>query len=96
MNEFFYGKPAFVVVAAVGGVAKHLSEYLRGAKFNWRILLANVFVSAFSGYVFAEVFIQLMPNWSYAAAGIGGYMGSQALDFAVGLMKEKVNAKVKI
>lgn len=87
----FDTKQTFVMIAAVGGIAKHMSEYLKGAKFRIRQLLANTIVSGFSGYVFAEAAFQLNPEWSHVSAGIGGYMGAQALDFVFLLVKERFN-----
>lgn len=82
-------KHTFVIIAAVGGVAKHLSEYLKGSTFRMRQLIANTIVSGFSGYVFAEAAYQLNPEWSHVAAGVGGYMGAQALDFVFYVIKER-------
>jgi ABC-type Co2+ transport system permease subunit len=75
------GKLAYAGLAAFGGVAKHLSEYLRGSTFRLRQLLANTVTSGFSGYIFAEIAYNLNDQWAYVAAGIGGYMGAQGLDY---------------
>lgn len=75
------GKFVYAAIAAFGGVAKHLSEYLRGSTFRLRQLFANIVTSGFSGYIFAEIAFNLNPEWTHIAAGVGGYMGAQGLDF---------------
>ena len=42
----------YVLVSAMGGVAKYLNEYLKTGKFNWRLFFANIVLSAFSGIMF--------------------------------------------
>ncbi len=85
----FDTKHTFILIAAIGGIAKHLSEYLKGSTFRIRQLIANTIVSGFSGYIFAEAAYQMNPEWSHVAAGIGGYMGAQALDFVFYVIKER-------
>lgn len=84
----------FTLVAVIGGVAKHLHGFLAGEKqFSLPRLLARAIVSGFSGYMFAKTMIILQPDWAMVAAGVGGYMGTEALDYILIVIKNKVSVK---
>jgi|DEB0MinimDraft_6_1074348.scaffolds.fasta_scaffold23026_3 hypothetical protein len=84
----------YALIAAAGGAAKHLNEYLhQQEEFAWPKLLANIIVSGFSGYVFTSVVIGFNPEWAIPAAGIGGYMGGNAMDYLFTILSKRVSIK---
>lgn len=77
--ELFY-----VLIAAVGGMARYFQLYLETGEFKFTRFLAHTFVSAFSGVMFGQVggSILGLENVSLmAVVGMGGYMGSETLKF---------------
>lgn len=80
----------WVLLAMIGGVARYLDSYLRtGAAVHYGKLVAHALVSGFSGYMTAQVVIQFSVDWAVVAAGVGGYLGTQALDWAASILAEK-------
>jgi len=75
----------------IGGIARYLDTYLRTAttpKFG--MLVANALVSGFSGYMVAQVALRVEPDWALVAAGIGGYLGTQGLDWLSEVLKRRI------
>lgn len=65
-----------------GGIAHSLDSYLKtGQSPGLGIILANAFVSGFSGYMVAQVALKLYPDWAFVVAGVGGYLGTKAIDW---------------
>jgi hypothetical protein len=85
----------WAITAVIGGFARHLSLYIRGDKAVFRVsmFLANGFVSGFSGYMFAQVMLNLHPEWVLVAAGIGGYLGAETLEIIINFFKRKFHVK---
>ena len=82
----------YVLVSAMGGVAKYLNEYLNGGKFHFGLFLANILLSAFSGLMF-KLFgesIGLNQNILYMFAGIGGFMSSSSLNLIANILSRKI------
>ena len=80
----------WVLFAMAGGVARYLTAYLKtGVAPKWGLLAAHALVSGFSGYVVAQVILRIEPDWAYAAAGIGGYLGTQGLDWAASVLRTR-------
>lgn len=84
----------YMFIALMGGIAKQLHHYLNGSSLSWKRFFANCFVSGFSGYMVAQIFSVLKPEFSFIAGGIGGYMGVQAVDFIIIISKRLINKKV--
>lgn len=81
----------WVLVAAIGGVARYLDTYIRTKTAPvWSILAAHMVVSGFAGYMFAQVVLRFAPEWAMVAAGLGGYLGTQALDIATNVIQKRV------
>lgn len=81
----------WVGFAMVGGIAHHLDAYLRGGDFpSFRMFIANAVVSGFSGYMMALVALRVAPDWAYISAGIGGYLGTQGIDFVASVMRGRI------
>ena len=81
----------WVLLAMAGGVAKYLDGYIRtGLLPSLGMLCAHAAVSGFSGYMVAQVIIRFSPDWALVAAGVGGYLGTQGLDFASAVLKSRV------
>lgn len=81
------------LIAIVGGMARTLSAYIDGGQFRLSILIANGFVSGFSGYMFAETMQLVSADYAYVAAGVGGYYGTQALDWIVDIVRNRFRGR---
>lgn len=79
----------FITLATSGGAARYLHGYLEGDRFSWKHFVANCFVSGFAGFIVSQIAGKLSPDWKYIAAGIGGFAGTQALDFIIYLIKKR-------
>lgn len=86
----------WTIIAVAGGVAKHLSGAV-ARKEPWRplILIAKAFISAFSGYMFAKTCTLLVSSqdWSTVAAGVGGYLGTEGVEYIVTIFRAKLDGK---
>jgi hypothetical protein len=80
----------WVFIAAVGGIARYLDAYLRtGTTPQIGLLIGHAAVSGFSGYMVAQTVIRFQPDWALVAAGVGGYLGTQGLDWAASVLKKR-------
>lgn len=72
----------YVALAAAGGMTRYLYSYIETGRFKFAIFCAHVFVSAFSGFMFAEfgTFMGVKETGLFLFAGIGGFMGTKALE----------------
>ena len=79
-------------IAIFGGVARYLSSFTHGTPFKLSIFLASVFVSGFSGYMFAllGVSMNLPSPFIFMMAGTGGFMGEQSMKFIVEWTQSRV------
>lgn len=84
-----------VAVGTAGGIARYLDDVLNhGRRFALAAFVAAVFVAAFFGWLVAEVATAFgHPGLAYAAAGVGGFMGTQSLDFALGIVRQRLTGK---
>lgn len=85
----------WVGIAAAGGVVRYLDVYLRsGSAPSFGPALGHAAVSGFSGYMVALVVIKVYPEWAMVAAGSGGYLGTQALDWVSAVIKSRVEKQL--
>ena len=79
--------------ALIGGLAKAIKR-----KKNRAVeYFACGLVSSFSGVLFAIIFKHFFPNMEYlhlAAAGIGGWVGSDGIEFLYKLLKKMLEDSV--
>lgn len=82
----------YAVLATMGGVSRYLNEYNKNGNFSWRHFIASTFISGFSGYMFALLGISLaLPQpFLFMMAGIGGFMGEQALKYLADYITKKI------
>lgn len=86
LNDLLHKIPpewVYALLAMVGGAARYLNMYLVTGKFQWGNLVANIIISGFSGFIFGLVAntMALPQTMSLVFAGVGGFMGSNALEF---------------
>lgn len=82
---------AWVGLAMMGGVARYLDSYLRsGQNPRLGLALSHALVSGFSGYMVAQVTLRVQPEWALVAAGIGGYLGTQGMDWLATVLKKRI------
>lgn len=86
--ELIYG-----ILAIAGGVSRYFNTYNQSGAFAWKHFVASVFISGFSGYMFALLGISMdLPQpFLFMMAGTGGFMGEQALK----VVAEYVTKKLK-
>ncbi len=81
----------WTLLAGVGGLVKALREVLKGTeKFAWSRVIARIIISGFSGLMVAKTTELLDPTWATIAAGIGGYLGTEALDSLVEVIRGRL------
>jgi hypothetical protein len=79
------------VLAAIGGVVHYLDVYLKGGPVpTWALVMTHAAVSGFCGYMTAQVVVLIDPKWAFISAGIGGYMGTRALDAIAAFLHNKM------
>lgn len=70
-------------IAAAGGMAKYLNEYIKGNPFFWKLFVAKLIVCGFIGLVFSLVFSVYQTEWGFVASALAGYAGTEVFDAAV-------------
>jgi len=84
----------WAIIAVLGGLASYLDSFLKGKQTpTLGKMIAHAFVSGFSGYMVAQIVLLIKPEWAFVAAGVAGYLGTQALDLAADMLKRRVGAK---
>ncbi len=84
----------YVAVAAAGGIARYLQFYLNEGAFAWQHFIAHVFVSSFSGYMFYQFAVNVLSFGEATIpiiAGLGGWMGVEALKLMETMLKNKLS-----
>lgn len=97
MNHIFDSTAELIwtILAMVGGTARALDKYVRtGVAPGLSLLFANALVSGFSGYMVAQVVIKFQPDWALVGAGVGGYLGTQGLDWLASIMATKFGGTI--
>lgn len=80
----------YVLISALGGMARYLNGFLRGKRFDLWKLLASMIVSGFSGVTCAHLALLIKPGWEIIAASIGGFMGGEAMTYVANLLAKKL------
>lgn len=79
-----------VILAMLGGIARYLDSYIRtGTAPKFGLMVAHALVSGFSGFMVAQTMLQFTTstNWALIGAGVGGYLGTQGLDWIAAVMR---------
>lgn len=83
------------ILAVAGGIARFLDAYLRTGVFpTIGMMIAHAVVSGFSGYMVAQVVLKIAPDWTLVAAGVGGYLGTQGIDWIASVLKSRVESAI--
>jgi hypothetical protein len=83
---------AYVIIAGAGGISRYLQLYLNEGKFAWKHFLAHTFISCFSGYMFYSFganILDLDSRGMSILAGMGGWMGVEALKLLEAVIKKR-------
>lgn len=97
--EFFHRIPAeiaYVFIAAAGGISRYLLLYLNEGTFAWQHFIAHTFISCFSGYMFflfGMNILDLEQGGVSILAGMGGWMGVEALKLMEAFIKKRLDPK---
>lgn len=80
------------IIAGIGGAARYLQDCLKGNRFHFGMFIGNVCLSGFSGLMFALFgkTMSLPQDWHFVLAGVGGFMGANALEFITVAVKAKL------
>lgn len=83
----------YTVLAMIGGTARYLVQYTKGTPFKLTMFVSNILISGFSGYMFAifGTSMDFPPHMLVVMAGIGGFLGVNAIELIV----EHISKKVK-
>lgn len=80
----------WILLATFGGLARYLDRYIRKKEVPvWTVMWAHLVVSAFGGYMVASLINLIEPKFIWIGAGIGGYMGTEALDWLSRVLQKK-------
>lgn len=84
-------------MACLGGCAKaaYVFVVLREKEelvLKPRVIAAHQFIALFAGFMCALLAHKLDPQWALLAAGMGGYLGSQGLDWIASILHAKFAA----
>ena len=91
MKPYLDTELVWILLAMMGGVARYLDTYLKsGNPPQWGRAVTHALVSGFSGYMVAQVALRVHPEWALVAAGVGGYLGTQGLDFVTEVIKKRL------
>lgn len=86
---------AWIILAMIGGIARYLDRYIRtGLPPKPGMLVAHTLVSCFSGYMVAQTIMRFDQDWALVAAGVGGYLGTQGLDWLASIFASKFGGTV--
>jgi hypothetical protein len=88
---FYHG-----ILAFFGAVVHALEANRKGETKSFKDFISLVFMSSFSGVIFALVALQLIPEQEYltaAIAGTGGYVGVEGMSLALPFIKQKLGIK---
>jgi hypothetical protein len=81
----------WIVLAIFGGIARYLDTYLTGTeKFSIGKVVATMFICGFTGFLCAQIFLLIYPSWALVSAGIGGYLGTEAIKVIVPIWKSRL------
>ena len=71
----------FILIGAIGGVTRYLSNYLTGEEktVDKKRLFATAFVSAFAAFLTGSFADLTVPQFSVISAGLGGFGGADAV-----------------
>lgn len=92
MGYTFPAELLWIVLAVFGGLARYLDTYLTEDRKEISIskIFATIFVCGFTGFLCAQIFMLIYPSWALVSAGIGGYLGTEAIKSLIPLWKSKL------
>lgn len=81
----------WIIIAIFGGLARYLDTYIKNKEeFSFGHALANIFICGFTGFITAEVMMLVYPQWALVSAGIGGYLGTEIMNYLLEVWKNKL------
>jgi fluoride ion exporter CrcB/FEX len=78
----------------LGGIVRALDTAVREHRVPAAgLLVANVAIAGFCGFLCSSLAEHFDPKWSTVAAGIGGYLGTTVIDVIVQLLTLRAGGK---
>lgn len=82
----------WIVIAIFGGLARYLDTFMKNKEpFSVANVLASAFICGFTGFITAEVMLLVYPQWALVSAGIGGYLGTEVMNYLFGAWKNRMS-----
>ncbi len=80
------------ILAVFGGIVHALSAYRRGETRGILDIVILSIISSFTGIIFAFIALSFQPEgyFTYAAAGVGGFLGIEGMAWVTEIIKKKL------
>ena len=89
------GEVFWVILAVLGGLARSLDGYVKSGVFpRVSMLAAHIAISGFAGFMMAQLLLKIAPGWEHIGAGVGGYLGTQGIDWMAQAIKARLGGDI--
>lgn len=89
------GELFWVFLAVLGGLTRSLDGYVKSGVFpRLGILAAHIGISGFAGFMMAQLLLKIAPGWEHIGAGVGGYLGTQGIDWIAQAIRARLGGEI--